>query len=185
MLWSNYWISRFSFWVGSIIAGINTTTNSLEEDMPLPEGIGRLRSRREWLQYSTLKPKLYIKLKFGQNKKTLVHSISLRNKEVYLCFSYKLRCGLISQSYFFVFVLVKGGEFHLDFWILLVPKMVISKLSGNTVRSTHPRLQKAFWYMTFHRKLNSINTKFDLRIKLLPIWCPDWLIWLQLKSGAS
>ena len=68
MLWSNYWISRFSFWVGSIIAGINTTTNSLEEDMPLPEGIGRLRSRREWLQYSTLKPKLYIKLKFGQNK---------------------------------------------------------------------------------------------------------------------
>ena len=61
-----------------------------------------------------------------------------------LCFSNKLRCGLISQSYFFVFVLVKGGEFHLDFWILLVPKMVISKLSGNTVRSTHPRLQKAF-----------------------------------------
>ena len=64
-----------------------------------------------------------------------------------LCFSNKLRCGLISQSYFFVFVLVKGGEFHLDFWILLVPKMVISKLSGNTVRSTHLRLQKAFWYI--------------------------------------
>ena len=86
---------------------------------------------------------------------------------------------------FFVFVLVKGGEFHLDFWILLVPKMVISKLSGNTVESTHPSLQKAFWYMPFHRKLNSINTKFDLRIKLPPIWCPDWLIWWQLKSGAS
>ena len=67
-----------------------------------------------------------------------------KNETSDLCFSNKLRCGLISQSYFFVFVLVKGGEFHLDFWILLVPKMVISKLSGNTVRSTHPRLQKAF-----------------------------------------
>ena len=68
-----------------------------------------------------------------------------------LCFSNKLRCGLISQSYFFVFVLVKGGEFHLDFWILLVSKMVISKLSGNTVRSTHQSFRKLFdllWLFT-------------------------------------
>ena len=85
-----------------------------------------------------------------------------------LCFSNKLRCGLISQSYFFVFVLVKGGEFHLDFWILLVPKMVISKLSGNTVRSTHPRLQKTFWYMTVSLEnwLNWHNIKVLTSISL-------------------
>ena len=134
------------------------------------------------LQFKTYKVFVFTHLSSQEGGRTWTSQVTTYDQ---LCFSNKLRCSLISQSYFFVFVLVKGGEFHLDFWILLVPKMVISKLSGNTVRSTHPRLQKAFWFMTFHRKLISINTKFDLRIKLPPIWCPDWLILLQLKSGAS
>ena len=44
--------------------------------------------------------------------------------------------------------------FTSEFWMLLVPKKTISKLSGNTVRSTHKSSESFIRYFTFHWKLN-------------------------------
>ena len=85
---------------------------------------------------------------------------------------------------FSFFVLVKGGEFHLDFWILLVPKMVISKLSGNTVWSTHLRLQKAFWYVWLFTE-NWIQLTQNLTLELNYLQFDAKIVWIGEIKGLE
>ena len=48
------------------------------------------------------------------------------------------------------------------FWGLLTPKMVISKLSGNTVRHDNNSLTKILTFDTFNQKIDKIDLKFEI-----------------------
>ena len=89
---------------------------------------------------------------------------------------------------FFRFFWFKSGDFYLTsaknamaFWILLLPKMVTSKLSSNAVRSTHQSSRMFFDFWLSHWE---IDTKLPFWFKFPFLGHQDCQDWWDLRYGA-